>query len=376
VEIEQRAFVAIVAIDKAPPGYAEQAAESVKGVPGTEKQTGNMMKVTYLFPQATQLAGEGGGGGGGGGGGDKGFTDIASVATSIDKTSRYVDARISRRLFFGFTQAIIFGEEFLKDPDSVKSVLDSITRDPEYNRSARVLVAEGDASRIAELQPKGEKLMFRYIRGILDNEASNGRILQVDFNEFLAHGEEIGTGVIPKIVIKDKEAKISGFGLVKDYKLLGFLPEYDSMFFNLLNGTRKGGTESIKVGEAQADFALREMKRQITLLNDDPKNLEIGIKMEIEGTLLGGKAGVNMYDDETIAYIEKELNSMEEESCRFVIQKLQKEFNMDALDLGRYLSKFHPLVWDEVKDKWDEIYPNIKITPTVKNEVRRIGTSK
>lgn len=371
IEIDQRAFVGVVAVDMAPPGYAEETAESVKGVPGTEKQTGDMIKVTYIFPNTIQLAGEGGGGGEG-----PSSTTLSSVATSLDKTSRYVDSRISRRLFFGFTQVFIFSEEFLKNSNAVKNVLDAILRDPEYNKSARVLVSDGEAAKIGELKPKGEKFVFRYLRGILENEASNGRIMQVDFNQFLSTGYKIGTGVLPKVVIKDNEAKISGLGLIKDYKLIGFLPEYDTMFFNLLNGTRKGGTESIRIGNLQVDFAMRNMKRNIELISVDINKLEIGINVEIEGTILGGKEDEPLFDSATIDMVEKELNSMEEESCRFVINKLQKEFNIDALDIGCYLKKYHPDIWDKVKDKWDEIYPNIKITPNIENRVRRIGTIK
>lgn len=372
VEIDQRCFVASICIDPAPPGYAEKVAESVKGVPGTEVQKGTFIKVTYVIPNTSLLASEEGGGGN-----EPGSIAISSIATDIPKASSYIDARMSRRLFFGHTQLAVFSEDILKDSEKMREIIDYFRRSPYYNRTMKLLAAEGEAAKAAELKPKGEKLGFKYIQGILQNEATNGRIISVDLNEFvtrLTHPE--GVAVLPKITIKKDEVKISGMVLIKGYRLAGHLSEYDTLYFNTLIGNRPGGMETINVGNLSVDFATNNSSSRMKLLNADPENLEVQIEVRIEGTLFSGKVGEDLFDCDFLKEIEQGLNKMAEESCRFVINKLQKEFNADAMKIADYLKKYHPDTWDAVKDKWDEVYPDIKIVPKMDYKIRRIGTVK
>lgn len=372
VEIDQRGFVEVMIVDPAPSEYEQKAYESEKNTPGMEKQRSPMLKVTYVFPNTSLLTGEGGGGGN-----EPGFTTISSIASGISKANRYVDARLSRRLYFGQTQIVIFGEKLFENPEEVKQVIDHFRRDPELSRTIKVLIAEGEGSKVAEVKPKSEKLLFRYIRGILDNERTNGRIIDINMNEFVtALSKTENTTMLPKMSVKDDEIKISGVAFVKNYKLAGYLSEYDTLYFNTLRGTRKGGRENINVGDLTVEYATNNTSRSIKLLNGDPDNIEVGINVRIEGTVVGGEYDKELFDDETIKRIEKSLDSMSDESCSSVIKKLQKDLNVDALLIGDYLKKFHPSLWDKVKDRWDEVYPNIKITPVISNKVRRIGNVK
>jgi Ger(x)C family germination protein len=240
----------------------------------------------------------------------------------------------------------------------------------------RVLVTDSEASKIGEIQPKNEKLVFRYIRGILENESSNGRITDITFNEFVSSIGGFGNGLLPKISIKSDEAKIAGTGLVKDFKLIGYLSEADSYYFNSMMGKRKAGSTTVNIEDLTIDYVIRDSSRSIKLINDDPNNLDVSINLKTEGVVQSAEANEEIFNDELIKKAEQELNKLDEESCKSVIQKLQKEYKLDALSIGEYIRKFHPSVWDNVKDKWEEIYPNIKITPIVDNKIRRIGTVK
>lgn len=372
IEIDQRGFVEVILVDLPPPGYEEKTAESVEGIPGIEKQVGKQIKFTYIFPNTSLLAGEGGGGGN-----EPGFIAMTSIATSMTKADRYIDARISRRLFFGHTQVVVFSEKFLKDPELVKKVVDHLRRNPEFNRTIKLLMIYGEASKIGEIKPKGEKLMFRYITGILHNEETNGRIIEVDLNEFVVkstHPEK--AAILPVVSVEKDELKISGVGLIKDNKLVGYLSEYDSLYFNTLIGRRSGGRETINIGDFSVDFATNNTKKTMKLINSGPNNLEIEIKVRIEGTLVGAEYDREIFDEKLIETIQKELNEMSEESCKFVIKKLQKDYKVDALETADYLRKFHPDIWENVKDRWDEVFQNIKITPTIDHKIRRIGSVK
>lgn len=373
VEIDQRGFVGVIMVDMASPGYEEKENEEIKNIPGADVQTGEMFKVTYTFPDTALLGGEGGEGGGD----EKGFISMTSVATSLSKAARYVDSRISRRLYFGHTQCVIFGEEVLKNPDKFKEAIGYLEEGQQFSRNMLVIAAQGEASKIADINPKDEKLLFRYLRETLSNEVLNARMVNMTFNKFACMlRDNEGDGIIPKVVPYKDEVKIAGLGIIKDYRLLGYLSEYDTLYFNTLAGRRKGGVISFNMGDITMAFTSSDMSRKITLANSDPENLEVVIKMEIEGDLSDDPFDIDIFDAEKIKDIQKVIDKSTEDSCKFVIDKLQKEFGVDALEIGEYLYKFHPSVWDKVKDNWDEVYPSIKITPVVKHMIRRVGVTK
>jgi Ger(x)C family germination protein len=288
-----------------------------------------------------------------------------------------VDSKISRRLYFGHAKVIIFGEEFVKNREKFMEVIDYLGRDPNINWAIRGMVADGEASKTAEMNPKDEKLLFRYLRGILDNEVTSGRILDVRFNDFLSMMMENGVGMLPRVHTASDEAKISGLSLFKDYKYVGYLSEYDTLYFNTLNGTRNGGRVYINHDGLKASFTTSNTTRKVKLENSDVNTLEIGIHVHVEGNLSNIELkGNKELDAEALAALEQELKKTDEESCGFVIKKLQGEFKADALGMGEYIRKYHPSIWDQVKDKWDKVYPAVKITPVVDYRIRRIGLTK
>lgn len=370
VEIDQRAIVGVIMVDMAPPGYQEKVYEINKDVPEMQNQKEDMIKVTYGFAKPVVLAGEGSGD-------DKPiFVSMSSVGTTMDKVNSYVDSRISRRLFFGFTQVIIFSEDFLMHPNKVKEVIDYFRRNPEFGRSMRVLVSVGEASKVSEINPKGERLLSSYIRGILENESSNGMITDITFNELVTMISSSGMGILPYVNPREGEVKISGIGLIKDFKLSGYLSEYDSSYFNELKGTRKTGSVFVNIDGIPVSYVIQGTKRSIKLINDDPDKLEIEIKVTNEGYVPSSEADKEIFNSDFIKKAEKGLNKLEEKSCSLVIKKLQKDYNLDALMMGDYLMKYHPDIWSKVKDKWNDVYPEIKITPVVDNKIRRIGSVK
>jgi LysM repeat protein len=176
--------------------------------------------------------------------------------------------------------------------------------------------------------------------------------------------------VAPLMVITNMEAG-GGFSSDVARSILRNEGNQDRLINNVINNLKSKNYYGLDI-----DFAIRNMSRKLRLMNEDPSNLEIGIDVRIEGAILAGEADKELYDSELLRRIEKELGSMMEERCRLVIKKLQKEYNVDALLINDYLKKFHPSAWDSVKDKWDDVYPGIKITPVNQVRVRRIGTVK
>ena len=352
IEIEKRGFVRVIGIDK-------------------EKEKEDLIKVTYVFPKSEAFSP------GGGKGDEKAFVVMSSTAKSIGKANDYIDSKINRSVYFGHMRMAVLGEELLKDEKSFKRVLDYIAREPSFSREIKFLSCDGEASSIGEIKPEVEKILAEYIKGIVENWESNGMIVKVDFNQFMdSIITNKGMAILPKISIEDGKANVLGASLIKDYKLVGSISADDTLYLNTLLGKRIGGNETIDIDNETVSFQSNKISRKIRLKNKDLDKLEIEIYTKIEGSISGYEIGGGELGGREILNIENAFNINGEERCKAVIKKLQKDYEVDVIGIGDYIKKFHPSVWEEVKDRWNEVYPNIRITPVMDYKVRRAGDIK
>lgn len=61
---------------------------------------------------------------------------------------------------------------------------------------------------------------------------------------------------------------------------------------------------------------------------------------------------------------------------RKTVKKLQSDLNADLIGTADYLYKFHPNMWQEIEDDYDDIFPDIDIEVDINVEIRRRGLVK
>ena len=77
-----------------------------------------------------------------------------------------------------------------------------------------------------------------------------------------------------------------------------------------------------------------------------------------------------------IEEMEKVLEEDVKKEIQSIIKKIQKTYKADVIGIGEHLSKFEPKKWREIKDDWDNIFPDINIDVSVDVKIRRIGLIK
>lgn len=123
--------------------------------------------------------------------------------------------------------------------------------------------------------------------------------------------------------------------------------------------------------------ALRPKRPKLSLI-EDQDNIKISIYVEMEGDIEQTyfAASENMLDIKFVKEIENAMDKKTEQRAKNAINKIQKEFETDVLGIDRYLRQFHPKLWKDVKEDWQEIFPNIDIDINMDIKIRRIGLSK
>ena len=354
IEIEDRAFILSLGIDKAP----EEDTEPNK----------SRYIITLVNPD-TAKAEEGK---------VMDFITFDTKATSYTTGTLQLLQRFSKEHSYEHTKVIIFGDELLQDEILVKDILDAFFRGHQFHSSMLVYTVPGKAADVFKVKPKMKSLLAYYITGIAENEnvaARIGKTSLLDFSRSITAND--GDAVIPILIPAEDEVKAEGMGVIKDFKLIGKLDEDETVAYKWLNKKAKGGVIEIKKTEYSIPFTYFIFKRNISLDNIEDGKLYLTYNMETEGAVEEYTIGKKLLDDDVLQEIEKELEAIIESQSKKLVKKFQEEYKVDLIGVREYLSKYHPKLYDTVSQNFDDFFQS-KVVVNVKADakVRRIGKTQ
>lgn len=165
---------------------------------------------------------------------------LKSTGVNILNSIRRADLRTGRPLYFPFTRFIILGENVARE--RFKEIFDWLEREPELNRTIRLLVTEGQATDVLAVKPKQEIFVGRYIQNILTQEKTkSSRYLDLNLADILVDLKPEGCALIPKIQAGKDEVKLGGTAIMKNYKMVGWLDEEETRGAAFIKNRVQGG---------------------------------------------------------------------------------------------------------------------------------------
>lgn len=352
VEIEDRIFVLGIGIDK--------AKEEEKALP-TDRYV-----INFASPIVGALKD----------GGDETFSTYKTVSSIFTFGLNQMYERIDKKLSFQHTRVLIFGEELLKDERLFKEVLDAVGRSHEFHRSMYVFSVPGRADEVFQIKPKYTKLLTSYLAGIAENNLYQSSIYKMPAHQMydnLINSE--GDTVIPSLRPSKEEAKVSGVGIIKDYKLIGFLNDTDSETLNWLNNTAVGGLVEGEQKGVIIPYKYNEFKTQLVLDKVEGDKLHLTYKMESEGSAEEFIWNQALLDQTMLDSLEKSIEKTIEERCKSLVNKFQNEYKVDLIGVAAYLRKHHPQVYKSIEKDYEGFFAkNMVINIQAKVAIRRVGT--
>ena len=366
VEINDRAFVMGMGIDKFDPEDVKQKKDSDAEVKVPEETPRNRYTIMYSFPNVGLIAGKGEG--------DPRFL-FAGTGWHIVDINNQLSTRINQVLFFGHMKAIILGEELMKDERLMREVLDFIERNPYMGRRLHLMGTPGKATNIMESEPPQRPQVGLFIRDLMRNQERSSRIPDADLGYVLRSLHESKTAVLPRIHASKDQLKIAGAAILKDYQLIGWLGEHENraLMFMLnkigiadMTAEINGMNVAVHIYSAHTDRKVEVRDGEIYLV------LDIQLEAEIAQHLIDVKG--QTYDAEYLQKIEEILKEKIEQEVRGVFLEIQKRHGADLVQINEMLRKDEPDLWKEIEKKWEEVYPEVKLDVDVEAEVRRIGT--
>ena len=139
----------------------------------------------------------------------------------------------------------------------------------------------------------------------------------------------------------------------KEERMVGVLKGDDAKALSYIRGLKNNGSINTEIDGGPMTIEILTIKRKITLTNNDPNNLQFSIKIQIKGAIADQSGWENLKEYEVLNKFYKKTSEKIEEMVKNTINKLQNDFQTDAMGLGEYLNRYYPKIWKEVQDEWD-----------------------
>ncbi|UPK46137.1 Ger(x)C family spore germination protein [Paenibacillus pabuli] len=336
VEINERTFITVMYIDK-----GEKPGE---------------IEVSLSMPLPNRLSPEGTGGPG-----KNPYALVSATATNIGDAIEKIQTDLTRKLSWGHTRVVVFGEAYARE--GIQDTMEWISREPLFHLSSYVMVAKGKAKDVADLTPVFEETPSDVLREF----ATEQNMLKTQMLNVLT-ADKMNQGFaapllqtrLATMASENNERKkwVSQVGgaLFKQMKMVDSIPADETRAVAWAN--RKLDTESIsvKTNREKASMTVYNMnsKIKVRLVKGQPF---------FDITLMG-KAELNsvipilkVKDIVGVRRIEQHADEKVSADLTQAIRAGQHK-EADILMLGYRLEWAYPKIWEQLRPVWKDYVKN------------------
>ncbi|EON73754.1 Ger(x)C family spore germination protein [Lysinibacillus sphaericus] len=297
-----------------------------------------------------------------------------------------------RKLYFAHLQMVVIGEELAQS--GISDIIDFLARDQEIRNDFTFIVTqEATAKDVLNVLTPIEKIpASRMLNSLRISQDAWGSTLAVDIEALLTKfsGKDQYTVLSaievqgdPKLGIDQTNVerietpvklKFTGLAIFKQDKLLGYLTEYESKSFNYLNDKIKSTIEIISCpSDGQLTTEITQSKTTVKGHIEDGKP-KIKVHIDVVQNVAEVKCDIDLTEIDTIDFINKKTEESIENDLHHVLNTLQKKYQADVLDFGEAIHRADAKRWDNIKNDWQTIYPDLEVDVKVNVNTQGLGT--
>lgn len=300
---------------------------------------------------------------------------VSTTASGIFEASHKLSTEIAYPIYFKHLRVLVLGQELAESEHDIRQILDGLSRDFVIDKKMKVATAEGKAKDVLEGIPSATKQ--EQIEGslfaLLKDNNNTTRYSSKTLTRFISDMEK-GDVLIPRIKIEGEDVIVFGACIVKNYGVIGHLDELQNRAISFLKDEVSLELITAPYNDSFISYEVtgEDVKRKLIV---DGENLIMKIDIEIEGALQEHILMEEVKKDEiqVLESMEKAIKDSLEGEIEDIINLLQNKYGADPIGVADYISKFHPKIWKEVSENWEEIFSEMKIDVSVNPHIRRRG---
>lgn len=362
VEIDRKAFVSAIGVDVG----EEVNLNGDKALSNENEKIDDLklVRITYSFPDIRNMDTQ------------KGTTEKLSLTIDgYSLSDAYIKAinKTSRNLHFGHSKLLIIGEKFFEHPGLVNEFMDYIARTPSINRAMAVAVSEDKAEDLLALKPMMEDGIDNYIISLLGNSSTFGNFKPVSVTKYIEMIKNDGIAILPLFSKSgDNDATLKGGIIIDNFNVKEKLSIKEMDNLQILKSNIGACKKVIVKDNHPIDYYIKEVR---TKLKPELTNNQLNINyiVETKGDLSGYYSNGESLNDVDINAIEEELNKAIGNELLDTTQYIRDEIRLDILGIRENLEKYHPMLWENIKEQWPNAFYNSKFSITVSTSIKTIG---
>lgn len=283
-------------------------------------------------------------------------------------------------IFWGHTKYITIGETAARE--DVLKYLDFFIRNHENRLNTNVAVVK-NASASEMLQLSGVEVTHKVISGIYENAGNVGVSKEILLSEFIeALSSKYSSAYLPYISIvknteyigsheSDNHLSLDGFAIFKGKKLLDFISAEKARGLSWINGDIKSTLIVVK-DKKKNNVSLEVIGQDVDVKTSIKDGIAyIKVKISVNSNIGELEGQIDVFDKESLLKLEKQQNDIVKGEIESVIA-FAKENNVDIFGFGDKIFHQHPVKWEKIKDKWNELFPSVNIEVEVESKISRV----
>ena len=322
---------------------------------------------------------------------------ISHTGKTVLEAQRYLEAKISRSIYWGHDVILVLGEDIAKQ--GVRKSINFFYRTPFVRETIWVLVAKGKAEALLNSYSQlentsaqsignmvrlgvGVPVMLRDLSMMLASKGNNPVLPRV---ELTASGPPQGSGMNENIpAAKNKQEKsttvhaeptITGTGVFNDEKLVGWLDISETRGLLWLKNQMKKGVitvSSIKDPDKEISINITRENTKVEPFYDG-QNIRFNVKIKMEGDLWEQQSTEDITNPEIIKSIEKKMSQAIQARTWIVLEKAQLDYGVDIFAFGEAFHRKYKKEWATLKDHWNEEFSSADFNISVEAHIRHTG---
>jgi spore germination protein KC len=337
------------------------------------------LSVQVFIPRSTGQQGMTGNGGGSGSSSGQTFVRSAEGLTIADAMLK-LQEKLSRVIFWGHTEIFIISSELAKD--GIHSHIDFMVRHPQVRQNAYIFISKNKAKRLLELIPRMERSSSEVLRG----QVKSGIGLTVTLKDLVQRlNGEAGAVGLPWVEELPPELGqtglqtipyITGTAIFKKDKMVGRINDVLTRGVLWLRNEIKLSMITVSPEEAEGLVSLKLLRGQTQLI---PKiengQWKITLKTVTEDDILQNGTNLQLMAPKFAKMLEKDLAVDIQDRVEKTLDQVQGKMKADIFGFADAFHRKYPREWNKMKDRWDEVFPEVKVSYNIRAIIRRPGMS-
>lgn len=316
--------------------------------------------------------------GGTGSGGGELTTVYSGTGVNISDAMSKVQAKLSRKIFWGHCKVYLFGEEAAKQ--GMAEHIDFLVRHPGPRNRAYLYVTRGKAKEGLAIKTVLERSTAEALREFASLHIGMAVTL-VDYRNMLKSESEAvavpmienGSKLQTPAQIQTKSILI-GTAVFKKDKMIGHISPKVTRGLMWLRNEVTEAAITIQPPHVKGIVSVMPSRSRVTL---DPiiKNgkWSMLVKVDTEGDVVENGTLLNLMNPDLLSIVQKAVRDDIQARITYSLGTLQKRLNVDVANFAGAFHRKYPKEWEQNKDQWEEIFPGIDVRSQINVKIRRPG---